>query len=179
MKLQTRFRSFALPLILSTALLLQGCGGSLLGSLRAALAASTPLVNSLVASGAISQSKATVIVKDFTDGSNCAIGIQTDFKLIASDDPEKKLKKLNAAVKGMRCFRVIMDRQNFAAHPKVQTAANIADGIFSSLVVFYSDSGEMRADASRAPGTVSAADEKELERKLKAEIDRLEAAMKP
>jgi hypothetical protein len=167
-----------LALTLAT-VLLTSCGGTLLGSLKMALAASTPLVNSLVASGAIPQSKATVIVQDFTDGSNCAIGIQNDFKLIDSDDPEKKLKKLNASVKGMRCFRVIMDRQNFAAHPRVQTAANIADGIFASLVVFYSEPGEMRADASRSRSTVSASDEKELERKLKGEVERLKKAMEP
>lgn len=168
-----------IALSLSSVLLFTACGGTLLGSLKAALAASTPLVNSLVASGAIPEAKATVIIKDFNDGANCAIGIQNDFKLIASDDPQKKLKKLNASVKGMRCFRVIMDRQNFAAHPKVQTAANIADGIFASLVVFYSEGGTMVADGSRSPGTVSAADEKELERKLKIEVERLERAMKP
>jgi hypothetical protein len=166
-------------LALSGVLLLTACGGSLLTSLRAALTASTPLVNSLVASGAIPQSKATVIVQDFTQGADCAMGIQSEFKLIPSDDPEKRLKKLNASVKGMRCFRVIMDRQNFAAHPKVQTAANIADGIFASLVVFYSEPGEFRADAARGRTTVAADDERQLERKLKAEVERLEDALQP
>lgn len=165
-------------LVLATALL-TACGGTLLGSLRAALAASPPLVNALVASGAITRPKADLIVRDFSDGATCAEGIRNDFAAIPSDAPDKKARKLSASVTGMRCFRVIIDRQNFAAHPRIQTAANIADGIFASLVVFYSEPGAMRADASRSPGTVSASDEKELEARLKIKVDELERALKP
>jgi hypothetical protein len=161
-----------------TLVLFIGCGaGNVLRSLRLALASAAPLTNSLVASGAISQGLATRIVTDFSDGTNCAVTLESEFKAIPKGDPESKLKKLNASVRAARCWRVIVDRQNFAANPRVQNAANIADGIFSSLVVFYSEPGQMRASAEGAKP--KAVDEKSLEGDLKKRVKELEAALKP
>lgn len=156
------------------------CGGSdLIRSFRVALAASGPLINSLVASGAIQQSDATLITRDFADGVTCADTLHRAFKAIAKDDPNAKSLKLNASVNGFRCFRVVIQRRNFEKHPKVKNAVDIADGLLASLVAFYSEPGEVIASARSARRTVSASDEKELERKLKQQVKELEEALKP
>lgn len=175
MRRQSKLSAIALTLILVVS-----CGaGSALKSFRIALASSGPLVNSLVSAGAIPQTKATAIIADFDAGAQCGLTLQNDFAVIPSDlsDREKKSRKLNASVTALKCFRVVIDRRNFASHPKVQNAANIAEGILASLVVFYSEPGEMRA--SDATASVTAVDEKALERELKKQVDALEKAMKP
>lgn len=172
-------RQIALSLLL-TVVLEFGCGaGSALKSFRIALASSGPLVNSLVSAGAIPQTKASAIISDFDAGAQCGLTLQNDFATIPSDlsDREKKSRKLNASVAALRCFRAVIDRRNFASHPKVQNAANIAEGILASLVVFYSEPGEMRASAANA--SVTATDEKALEQELKKQVEALKEAMKP
>lgn len=176
---RTLKRQIALSLLLTVALEF-GCGaGSVLKSFRLALASSGPLVNSLVAAGAIPQTKATAIIADFDAGAQCGLTLQSEFAAIPSDltDREKKSRKLNASVNALRCFRAVISRQNFASHPKVQNAANIAEGILASLVVFYSEPGDMTARAGRA--SVTAVNEKDLERQLKKQVEALEDAMKP
>lgn len=156
------------------------CGGTdLIRSFRVALAASGPLINSLVGSGVIKQSDATLITKDFSDGVTCADTLHVAFKAIAKDDPNAKSKKLNASVSGFRCFRLIVQRRNFEKHPKVKNAADIAEGILASLVVFYSEPGQIVASAESSTRVVSASDEKDLEAKLKRQIDELKAALEP
>jgi hypothetical protein len=160
---------------------LAACGGSsILKSFRVALASSGPLVNSLASSGAIPQSKVTAIIADFDAGAQCGLTLQNDFAAVPKDisEREQASRKLNASVKGLKCFRVVIDRQNFAAHPRIQQAANIAEGILASLVVFYSDDGPMRASAE-GKATVSARNEKDLEARLKSQVEALKAAMKP
>lgn len=176
---RTLKRQIALSLLL-TVVLEFGCGaGSVLKSFRLALASSGPLVNSLVAAGAIPQTKATAIIADFDAGAQCGLTLQSEFAAIPSDltDREKKSRKLNASVNALRCFRAVINRQNFASHPKVQNAANIAEGILASLVVFYSEPGTMRASTESA--SVAAVDEKDLEKKLKQQVEALKDAMKP
>src|SRR5688572_30547447 len=169
---QRKVLAVALTVVLVT------CGGSTaLKSLRLALASSQPLTNSLVASGAISSSLATQIVTDFSDGTGCALTLESEFKAIPKDDPDNKVKKLNASARAAKCWRAIVDRQNFGKHPKVQNAASLVDGIFASLVVFYSEPGEMRASAEGSER--KAVDEKALETDLKKRVKELEAALKP
>lgn len=174
MRRRSKLSATALTLILITS-----CGSSALKSFRVALASSSPLVNSLVSAGAIPQTKATAIIADFDAGAQCGLTLQNDFAAIPSDlsDREKKSRKLNASVTALRCFRAVIDRRNFASHPKVQNAANIAEGILASLVVFYSEPGEMRASDVNA--SVTAVDEKALERELKRQVDALKQAMQP
>lgn len=174
MRRKSNLSAIALTLILITS-----CGGSLLQSFRIALASSEPLVNSLVAAGAIPQSKASAIIADFDAGAQCGVTLQSDFAAIPKDlsEREKKSRKLTASVNALRCFRAIISRQNFASHPKVQNAANIAEGILASLVVFYSEPGQMVASAE--PRAVTATDEKDLERRLKQQVEDLRQAMKP
>jgi hypothetical protein len=168
-----------LPALLLTVVLLAACGAKdLLQAFRGALAMYDPLVNSLVASGAISPTFAGTLRTDFSNGVGCGDKLYTDFKAIPKNDPDAKRKKLSASVSGARCFKFIVDRQNFAKTEQTKRISEIAEGILASMVVFYSEPGEIRADVSRSR-TVTASDEKELERKLKAQIDELKAAMKP
>lgn len=172
---QSKFASIALMVMLAA------CGGnSLLKSFRVALASSGPLVNSLVASGALPESQATSVIADFNAGAQCGLTLRNDFAAIPKElpDREEASRKLNASVNGLKCFRAVVQRQNFASHPRIQQAANIAEGILASLVVFYSDSGEIRASAEPTASVV-ARDEKELERELKEQVEALKKALKP
>lgn len=159
---------------------LLACGASdAIKSFRVALASSTPLVNSLVSTGAIKQSQATAIISDFDSGTACALTMQTAFT--ASKDlqgRERTTARLNASVEGLKCFRAISARRNFDTHPRVRQAADIAEGILASLVVFYSDDGPMRASAEGVATVRTAPDEKELERRLKQQVDLLKDALK-
>lgn len=156
--------------LLFTVVLEAGCGGSsLLKSFRIALASSAPLVNSLVASGAIPQSKATAIIADFDAGAECGQDLQSAFSAA-----QTRSDKWAASVKGLACFRAIVQRQNFAANPRIQTAANIAEGILNTLVIFYSDSSDTADGPRRAPVS-----EKTLEARLESQVEALKEAMKP
>lgn len=159
-------------------LALVACGsGEVLLSLKAALAASGPVVHSLVSAGAFSQAVGSRMITDFSDGTQCALDLNNDFKAIPVAAPNKKTRKLTAAVKGMRCWRVIVNRQNFARNQRVQNAANIVDGIFATLVVFYSEPGAMNASINRS--SPMPVDEKALEDDLHKQIDELKRALKP
>lgn len=174
-------KSIVKPAAVALIVILAACGGSsLLKSFRVALASSSPLVNSLVASGAIDQTKATAIIADFDAGAQCGLTLQNDFAAIPKDlpDREKTTRKLNASVNGLKCFRAVVQRRNFALHPRIQQAADIAEGILASMVVFYSDSGEIVASAETR-ATVRARNEDELERQLKDQVEALKRAMKP
>lgn len=177
--LYRRKRNRFLSVVLTVALAIACGGGSLLKSFRIALASSAPLVNSLVLSGAIDQTKATAIIADFDAGAQCGVTLQNDFAAIPPDvtDHEKTSRKLNASVTALKCFRLVIDRRNFAANPKIQNAANIAEGILASLVVFYSEPGDMRA--STVAGPTKARGEKDLEKQLTKQVDALKEAMKP
>lgn len=157
------------------------CGSSsAIKSFRLALAASGPLVNSLAASGAIPQNKVTAIIADFDAGASCALTLQSAFAAIPKDIPEREQtsQKLNASVNALRCWRAIINRQNFAANIRIQQAADIAEGILASLVVFYSEPGDIRASAV-SDASVTARDEKDLERQLKVRVEALKKAMEP
>lgn len=172
-----------LPLLLLAAIS-YGCpigGGNVIKSFRLAIAASGPLVNSLVAAGAIPQNRATAIIADFDTGAQCGLTLQNDFAAIPQGATNARALKLAASQKAFTCFRAIASRQNFAAHPRLQQVANIADGILASLVVFYSDSGastSLRAEISNTT-TITAKDEKDLMREMEKQVKALEKAMRP
>lgn len=162
-------------------------GSTAIKSFRLALAASGPLVNSLAATGAIPQSRTTAIIADFDAGAQCGLTLQDEFTA-AKDDSDERAQKLVASTKAFKCFRAILDRQNFAAHPRLQQIANIADGVLASLVIFYSDGqtivaskeGTMTAMSNvRAAATISARTEQDLERQMEAQMKALELAMRP
>lgn len=156
-----------------------GSGGGLLKTFRVALASSAPLINSLVASGTIPESRAQAIIADFNDGAGCGLALQNAFAAIPKDlsESESRRQKLSASVTAMRCFTAIVQRRNFAANGRIHNVASIAEGILASLVVFYSEPGEMVASAESS--VVVPRNEKELEASLKRQVDALEKAMKP
>lgn len=158
-------------------LFLTACGETVIQSLRASIAAANPFVDSLVVSGALSSDSADRLKQDFNDGAACADTLQSDFAAIPSTDPDKRIKKLNAGVKAGRCWKAVVARQNFADNERVQRAANIIDGTFSAVIVFYSLPGEMRASVDGVREVQR--DEKELEEDLKKRIKELKEAMKP
>ena len=167
-------------LVILVLLTLASCGGgTILQPFRVALASSGPMVTALADSGAFPSAKASAIIADFNDGAQCGLAVESAFNSITDDLPEqdKTRLKLNASVTGLRCFKAVVDRQNFAAHPRVRQVAAIAEGVLASLVVFYSEPGEMRA--STVPGTNAPRSEKELEAQLKKQVDDLKRAVKP
>lgn len=176
MRRTSKLSAIALVIMLAT------CGGStLLKSFRVALASSSPLVNSLVAAGTIPETKATAIIADFDAGAQCGLTLQNDFAAIPKDLPANEIKsqKLKASLIGLGCFRQIVNRQNFAAHPRIQQIANIAEGILASMSIFYSDVDGSSVNRSLPPNVVTANSEKDLERKLKTKVKALELAMQP
>lgn len=188
MNRRTLLKTGGLALI---AVLAYGCpfseGSNVIKTFRLAIAASGPLVNSLVAAGAIPENRATAIIADFDAGAQCGLTLQNDFAAIPEDATNPRSLKLAASQKAFTCFRAIINRQNFAAHPRLQQAANIADGILASLVIFYSDaspadSAEGRAtDLAKAKtvATITAKDEKDLMRQMELQVETLERAMRP
>lgn len=175
--MQTMKRGLAVVLLIVIA----SCGGnSLLSSFRVALITSGPLVNSLVETGAIPQSKASAIIADFDAGAQCGVTLQQAFKAVPDSLPEaeRAARKLTASSQALTCFREIIAHGNFALHPRLQKAATIAEGILASLVLFYSDGGPQRAVAAEA-ASVEARNEDELEQRLEAKMKELERAMKP
>lgn len=163
-------------------IILASCGGgTLLNAFRIALASSNPLVNSLVAARVLDETKATAIIRDFDAGAACGLALQDAFNAIPKDLPasEQRARKLAAASTALSCFRVIINHQNFAAHPRVQQAASIAEGILASLVIFYSNNQAQRAPVEHASNVVLASSEKELEEGLKRKVKELEVSLKP
>lgn len=158
------------------------CGSSnVIRSFRLALAASGPLVNALAASGAIPESRVTPIIADFDAGAQCGLTLQDEFAVIPKEASDARARKFAASQKAFTCFRVVINRQNFAAHPRLQQVANIADGVLASLVVFYSSGGAMDGTGSQAAiaATISAQTERDLERQMEAQMKALERLMQP
>lgn len=155
--------------LLALTLLLQSCGGGLLTTFRLALASSAPLVNSLVATGVLKQSQAGPIIADFTDGAQAGLTLERELKGCGAD----RACKLDAAQKAEQGFRAIVSRHHFAANARIQQIADIADGILSSLVIFYGGGGA-NATVTAAPLT-----DTQIEQRLKPEVERLRQLMKP
>lgn len=146
---------------------------NLIRSLRAALAASKPLVDSLVAAGVIAQSIATAVIADFGSGADAVGRFSTALAGISSNDPDKLGKQLAAAQQLERDWRAIVLHGNFASHPRIQSAANIADGIFSALVIYF---GGTPLGAQRGAQAMS---HKQVEKHLDQQVHALKLALQP
>lgn len=157
-----------------TLLLFSACGGSV--SLQSVISGAGPLLNFLVNRGNLSQAKADLIKTDLADTGKCADALESELDAIPKEDTEAKTKKLNAWVRASRCWKPIVLRQNFAANERTQRIADLIDRIFAAGVVFYSESGAMRASAE---GGRTAVDDKVLEKDLEKQLKELKEAMKP
>lgn len=177
-------KQIVLSLLLTIVLKASGCGAAdLFKGFQVALQSSRPLVTSLVSSGVLNQTQADAIVTDFGEGAQCGVTAANAFAAIPGDLPanEKKARKFSASQTALQCFRVIVQRRNFASHPRIQNAADIADGILASLVIFYSSGAQRTAINARntSTRTVDATSEDELEERLRNRVKELKAALKP
>lgn len=171
-KLKTSIITLALVVALA-------CSGAVLKTLQIGLVSGRPLANSLVAAGQISREVADKAITDFDDGIKCGIALTDSFNAAKSlPKAEQRPAKFTASQTAFTCFRTIVQRNNFAQHKRFQDAANIAEAALASLVLFYSDSS-MARDALSVQPSVTAQSEKELFKKMEAEMKRLEGAMKP
>lgn len=145
-------------------------------SLQSVISGAGPLLTFLVSKDRLSQAKADLIKTDLADTGKCADALESELNAIPKEDTEAKTKKLNAWVRASRCWKPIVLRQNFGAHERTRKIADLIDGIFAAGVVFYSESGAMRASAE---GGKSAVDDKVLEKDLEKQLKELKEAMKP
>ncbi len=84
-----------------------------------------------------------------------------------------KAKQAAAAQKALATWRSIYERGDFGHNSKILTAANIADGIFTSIALYYG------AVPPAAPGAAKTVERAPTEAELNAQVERLRAAMQP
>jgi len=146
--------------ILAALLLIQSCGGTFATSLRAILAASGPLIESLN----LGDSKEKVII-GFTELTTSATTLADSLKA-CTDNP----CKLNAVQAFKADYDRIRLRGIFGVHPKLQKVGQILDGIILSARLFY---GAKMPQVSGTGGARTV-----TENDLDAQIKELKAAMK-
>jgi hypothetical protein len=155
-------RKVAASSILSALLLVQSCGGTFATSLRAILASSGPLIESLN----LGENKSKVVI-GFTELADSAAKLTEAIKACAGNPC-----KLDAVTAFKSDFDRINARGVFGTHPKLQKVGEILDGIILSARIYY---------GARPPQTTSAGPVPP--RNTKAELDEklreLKAAMKP
>jgi hypothetical protein len=156
-------------------LLVTSCG--LITDLKIALASSGPLVNLLVSKNLITEDSAKAITQDFKDAVNAA-----DVLDKATKTATTTAQKLDAAQTAERAWVAIYKRGDFGDNAAIKTAADIADGIFASIVLFY---GGQPASASHIPRSVRAprteaereAQKKQFADAIKAQTQALKRAL--
>jgi hypothetical protein len=166
----TKLRISTIPIlstILVATLLVTSCG--LITDLKIALASSGPLVSLLVSKGLLKQDKADAITKDFKDAVNVADVLDKATKTATTTG-----QKLDAAQTAERAWVAIYKRGNFGSNQAIKTAADIADGIFASIVLFY---GGQPASPSHVPRANRPRTEKELADSIKAQTQALKRAL--
>ena len=153
--------------IFALILLFTSCG--LITSLKAALASAGPLVTVLARSGAINEANAQAILRDFSDGVTVAEELNANIKIATT-----KGMKAAAALKAERKWIEIINRGDFGTNLKIQTAANIADGIFASIVLFY---GGVPTSMAHVPPSASNKSDKDMKMSIEAQIDHLKRTL--
>lgn len=162
--------------ILSLVLMAACFGASQLAVLKTTLRSSPPLVNSLVASGAIKQSDADTTIKDFTDGAGEAIQLGECMKAVSKDAPDRKQQQYRCAHAAFTGWRAIANRGHFKIHPKIETAFTIADGIFEFIDAFYADRAGVVSHSDVGADGLS---DEDFQQALDQRIKELKAAMQP
>lgn len=165
--MNTQKRALFIAPLLAAVLFVASC--ELLTSLRVALASAGPLVTSLANAGVFPKSKADAILQDFSDGVRVAEGLKANIDLA-----DTKGQKIAAAQKAQREWLAIYARGNFGANPKIQTAANIADGIFASLVLYY---GGVPVSMAHLPPGATPTNDADFKRSIDQQIDQLKKAL--
>ena len=146
--------------MLAALMLIQSCGGTFATSLRAILASSGPLIESL----SLGENKQKVVI-GFTELADSAAKLTEAIKACA-DNP----CKLDAVTAFKSDFDRINARGIFGVHPKLQKVGQILDGIILSARLFY---GAKMPQVSGTGGARTV-----TENDLDAQIKELKAAMK-
>lgn len=152
------------------------CGASQLAALQSALNAAPTLVNSLVASGTITQAQADTTIKDFRDGAQVAVDMKRAFSAIPKDAPNRKQLQYQAAHKALNDWRAIVARGHFRITPKIESAFVIADGIFEFVDAYYADKAGITSHSDIGADGLS---EDEFEKALDQRLKDLKEALKP
>lgn len=159
-------RKFA-PFALITVLVFQIACGGFAAELRLALAASGPLLDSLVSSGAINANMRAGLITDFSDLAQGAATLKSDLDACAGVKP----CKLTAVEKFETLFEQIEARGHFGVHARIRQVEIILRGIISAARIYYG--GTPLAMGGPAMSRSEAGEQ------LKAKIKELKAAMRP
>lgn len=160
--------------VVAVALLMLACGAtlaSLVGKAQNGIRAFTPLIDTLVAQGVLKDPARVAEVKqDVSDAVDVTGVLATDLQA-AGDD---RVLRSQAVRKGAAAWRVIYARGHFGLNEKILRAANIADGIFASLELFYG--GPAPGASPNLPAGPRPQTEGELRKLLERQVKELEQA---
>lgn len=156
-KTATHRRRIAAAGIVLFSLFLSACGGNFAGSIRSILATSPALVDSLVASGAITDGRA-VYIKDLTDLGNGATTLSESFKACDS-----KPCKLEAVDRYQQLFFDVANRGNLARVGKLARVQVILESLIASARVYFG-AAVKRGESHKSVDSLL----KELEAEMKA-----------
>lgn len=153
-----------IAIVLVIALLAQACGGGFAGNLRSVLAASGPLLDSLVTSGAIKPEQRAGLIKDFEDLAQGAAVLKENL-----DSCTDKPCRLDAVDKYQALAFGVFNRGHFGGVAKLHNVEMIVRGIIDAAKVYYAP------QVVRRDGTTV----EQTDTQVKAGIERLRLAMKP
>lgn len=168
--------------LLTLAFLMTGCESkNLISGFRLAFAASAPFVQSLVTSGAVTQTKADAAKTDIGDAITAASQAETCIKAITSSGAQKRVEKAKCYFQLAQDLRLILERHNLAGEPRLDQIATIGAGAIEAFEAFYTtvntggtvtgpDGGITHTGADGISGSDA---DKELERSVKALNDQL------
>lgn len=158
----------ALTVVLITISLLNtACPGgnfNFANRLRLVLSLSGPLIQSLP----ISAQYKSGLVTDFADLASGAATMAQDFQVIAKDDPQRRVKQLQAVERFADLFYLVELRGNFGSHARMATIQGILKGIIASAKLYYAPTVRL-----------SRANEKAQEKAIEIKIKKLEKEMEP
>lgn len=150
--------------ILLVALMAQACGGGFATNLRSVLAASEPLIDSLVTSGVIPAAARDTYIRDFEDLAQGATLLKENL-----DSCTDKPCRLDAVDKYQVLFWDVLRRGHFSKIDKLRNIQVIITAIIEAAKAYYAPA------VVRRDGTV----EPQTDKEIREGIEKLREAMKP
>ena len=127
----------AITLVLASVLIFQLACDSLLTSFKVGFAASKPFVQSLATSGALTQGKADIVVRDISDGVAAADRGDGCIKAITVSGPAKRVAKAKCYLAVATDLRGILARHNISGDARLDQIATIAAGAIEAFEAYY------------------------------------------
>lgn len=155
-------------LLLSSVLLLSACGGdAIITSLRVGVAFSRPIVQSLVDTHVIPESKATAVLGDVTDGLAYSSQAEAAIKQLSPSltKEEKRIAKARIYFALAQNLRTVLNRHNIGGQETLDKIATIFSGVITALEEYYRQVVPQPGVAARAASGVDP--DKQLEQALK------------